>query len=67
MKKVFFLLAVAGMFSFAACNQAAETPTDTVAPVEQPAEEAAPVAADTNLVEDAAAEVAEVATEVVNQ
>lgn len=71
MKKVFFLLAVAGMFSFAACNQADQTPTDTVATVEQPTE--APN--DTLPVENNAEENAEVpgdaategANEVVNQ
>lgn len=34
MKKVFFLLAVAGMFSFAACNNNAEAPVEE-APVEE--------------------------------
>lgn len=66
MKKVFFLLAVAGMFSFAACNNAAEAPAeDTVAPVEQVVEEVVDSTAAT--VEAAAEEVVEAATEVVNQ
>lgn len=37
MKKVFFLLAVAGMFSFAACNNNAEEVADTI--VEEPVAE----------------------------
>lgn len=35
MKKVFFFLAVAGMFAFTACNNAAEQPADTM-PIEEP-------------------------------
>ena len=38
MKKVMFLMAVAGMFAFAACNNNAETTTDTT-PAEPAIEE----------------------------
>lgn len=56
MKKVMFLLAVAGMFSFAACNNnAAEAPAEEVAVEATVAEEA--VVADSNAVAE------EVATE----
>lgn len=60
MKKVMFLMAVAGMFAFAACNNtpAEETVVDTPA-VEEMVEETV----DTNMVE----EVVEEATEVVAQ
>lgn len=60
MKKVFFLLAVAGMFSFAACKHNAEKPATEETPateqLEAPAEEA---------VENAIDETAEVAEEAV--
>jgi hypothetical protein len=51
MKKIIFLLAVAGMFAFAACNSAPKTDaaaTDTTA-VQAPADTAAPAAADTTV------------------
>ena len=54
MKKVMFLLAVAGMFAFASCNNAAEAPA-TEAVVEETAAEEAVV--------DTTAAVEEVATE----
>lgn len=60
MKKVMFLLAVAGMFSFAACNNTpAEEPVDTMAEetVEEVVEE----------VVDSAVQVEEAATEVAAQ
>ena len=61
MKKVMFLMAVAGMFAFAACNNtpAEETVVDTPA-CEEMVEE---TTVDTNMVE----EVVEEATEVVAQ
>lgn len=64
MKKVLFLLAVAGMFSFAACKNNTEAPVE-----EQPAEEMvvetpAEEATDSNAVE---APVEEAAQEVVAQ
>lgn len=53
-----FLLAVAGMFSFASCNNnATEETTDSVAPVEEMVEEAEQVVDSAMAtVEDAAAE-----------
>ena len=65
MKKVFFALAIAGMFGFAACNnnKAAEETVDTTA-IEAVAEETAEVA-DTTAVEGAVEEVAAEATETV--
>lgn len=63
MKKVFFLLAVAAMFSFTACNNNAEAPVeDTTLAAEEIVE--APVA-DTTAVDSAAVET--VATEEVAQ
>lgn len=54
MKKVMFLLAVAGMFAFASCNNAAEAPVEEAAATETvvekaPAAEEAPI--DSTLVE----------------
>lgn len=48
MKKVMFLLAVAGMFAFASCNNAAEAPVEEAAATETvvegaPAAEEAPI------------------------
>lgn len=40
MKKVMFLLAVAGMFAFASCNNAAEAPAEEAAATETVVEEA---------------------------
>lgn len=40
MKKVMFLLAVAGMFAFASCNNAAEAPVEEAAATETVVEEA---------------------------
>lgn len=65
MKKVMFVLAVAGMFAFAACNNnATETTEDTTAPEateEVVAEE--PVAEEEAVAEEAVAEEAAPATE----
>ena len=62
MKKVMFLMAVAGMFAFAACNNnnATEEVIDTL-----PAEEMVEETIDTTAIEVAAEEVAEVAAEAV--
>lgn len=70
MKKVMFLMAVAGMFAFAACNNNAKTEVEdsTVAPVETPAapvEEVVDSAA--QAVESAADATVEAAGTVVNQ
>lgn len=57
MKKVMFFLAVAGMFSFAACNNnKVEEPAQDTTTMEEPAQEEAPVdsnaiAVDSNAVE----------------
>ena len=63
MKKVMFLLAVAGMFSFAACNNnAAEAPVEEVAVEEVAATEEAVVeeaVADSNAVAEEVATVEE--------
>ncbi len=62
MKKVMFLMAVAGMFAFAACNNtpAEEETIDTPA-VEEMVEETTPV--DTNAVEAVAEEAVEAVAE----
>jgi len=52
MKKLLFLLAVAGLISFAACKSGetkVEATADTTAPVEAAVDTAAPVAADTTV------------------
>ena len=62
MKKVMFLMAIAGMFAFAACNNNPATTENVDTPaVEQMVEE--PVI-DSNAVEAVVDEAAEVATEV---
>ena len=62
MKKVMFLMAVAGMFAFAACNNtpATEETVDTVAPETEMVEEEV---IDTNPVEAPVEETAEVVAE----
>lgn len=64
MKKVMFLMAVAGMFAFAACNNNAETEVIDTPAIEEPVVEE-PVMDST--VEAMAEEAAEVATEAAAQ
>jgi len=68
MKKVMFLMAVAGMFAFAACNNNAKTeeaPAEEIENVEVAAEETAQDEEATEAVENAAEETAETAEAVV--
>ncbi len=62
MKKVMFLMAVAGMFAFAACNNTpAEEPVDSTAI--EAAEQVVEETIDTNAVEAVAEEVVEAVAE----
>lgn len=63
MKKVMFALAIAGMFSFAACNnnKEAEEVVDTLAT--ETVEEATEAVADTTVAEEMAEETSEVAAQ----
>ncbi len=64
MKKVMFLMAVAGMFAFAACNNATEEVPVEEVPVEEAVVEEAPIDDSTAVVEEIAPLAEEIATEV---